>query len=101
MRSNASRPHRDLKSAGKGVERSVIEMLSSLPTESLLEIRSTDDFEIPKCAIGGMVFERVKEQIRKDEVSPDNKNAISALAIAQGGRWKRLERIIVRASQKN
>lgn len=98
---NASQPHRDLKSADKDVKRSVIEMLNSLPTTSLIEVISTDDFEIPKRAIGGMVFERVKEQIRKDEVSPDDKIAISALAIAHGGHWKKLERLIVRASQKN
>ena len=98
---NASQSHRDLKSADKDVKRSVIEMLNSLPTTSLIEVISTDDFEIPKRAIGGMVFERVKEQIRKDEVSLDDKIAISALAIAHGGHWKKLERLIVRASQKN
>ena len=96
---NASQPHRDLKSADKDVKRSVIEMLNSLPTTSLIEVISTDDFEIPKRAIGGTVFERVKDQIRKDEVSPDDKIAINALAIAHGGHWKKLERLIVRAAQ--
>jgi hypothetical protein len=89
----ASQPHRDLKSADKDVKLSVIEMLSSLPMASLLEVITINDFEIPKRAIGGMVFERVKEQIRKDEVSLRDKIAISALASAHGGHWKKLSQV--------
>ena len=97
---NASQPHRDLKSADKDVKRSVIEMLNSLPTTRLLEVISKDDFQIPKRAIGGMVFDRVFEQIRKDEVSPDDKSKIRSLAIAHGGHWKKLESLLFRASKK-
>ena len=97
---NASQPHRDLKSADKDVKRSVIEMLNSLPTTPLLEVISKDDFQIPKRAIGGMVFDRVFEQIRKDEVSPDDKSKIRSLAIAHGGHWKKLESLLFRASKK-
>jgi len=98
---NASQPHRDLKSADKDVKRSVIEMLNSLLTTPLLEVISKDDFQISKRAIGGMVFERIQEHIRKGEISPGDKIAINALAIAHGGHWKKLERLIVRASHKN
>ena len=90
-----------MKSADKDVNRSVIEMLDSLLTTPLLEVISKDDFEIPKRAIGGMVFERIQEHIRKGEISPGDKIAIGALAIAHGGHWKKLERLIVRASHKN
>ncbi len=90
-----------MKSADKDVKRSVIEMLSSLPTTPLLEVISKDDFQIPKRAIGGMVFERIQDHIRKGEISPGDKIAINALAIAHGGHWKKLERLIARASQKN
>ena len=96
----ATQPHRDLKNAEKDKKRQVIEMLSSTPKTSLIGVISRSDFEVPLRAIGGMVFDRVFEQIRKDEVSPDDKSKIRSLAIAHGGHWKKLESLLFRASKK-
>jgi len=75
-------------------------MLSSTPKTSLIGVISRSDFEVPLRAIGGMVFDRVFEQIRKDEVSPYDKSKIRSLAIAHGGHWKKLESLLFRASKK-
>ena len=96
----ATQPHRDLKNAEKDKKRQVIEMLSSTPKKSLIGVIYRSDFEVPLRAIGGMVFDRVFEQIRKDEVSPDDKYKIRSLAIAHGGHWKKLESLLFRASKK-
>jgi hypothetical protein len=89
-----------LKNAEKDKKRQVIDMLSSTPKTSLIGVISRSDFEVPLRAIGGMVFDRVFEQIRKDEVSPDDKSKIRSLAIAHGGHWKKLESLLFRASKK-
>lgn len=97
---NASQPHRDWKNAEQDKKRRVIEMLSSTPRTSLIGVISRSDFVIPMRAVGGMVFERVLELIRKDEISPDEKSKIRSLAIAHGGHWNKLESLLLHTSKK-
>jgi hypothetical protein len=47
-----------------------------------------------------MVFDRVLEHIRSDEVSPDEKSKIRFLAIEHGGHWKKLEGLLFQTSKK-
>ena len=79
----------------------LIERLNSLPKTSLIEVIFKSNFEIPKRVIGGIVFAKILEQIHKGQVSGVDENAIRVLAIEHGGHWKKLERLLVRASKNS
>ncbi|MDA8533803.1 hypothetical protein N9K41_02120 [Burkholderiaceae bacterium] len=97
----ASQPHRDLKNIESDMKSRLIERLNSLPKTSLIEVIFKSDFEIPKRAVGGMVFAKILEQIHKGQVSEGDENAIRVLAIEHGGHWKKLESLLVRASKNS
>jgi single-stranded DNA-specific DHH superfamily exonuclease len=97
----ASQPHRDLKNIERDIKSRLIERLNSLPKTSLIEVIFKSDFEIPKRVIGGIVFAKILEQIHKGQVSGVDENAIRVLAIEHGGHWKKLERLLVRASKNS
>jgi predicted GIY-YIG superfamily endonuclease len=95
----ASQLHRDLKNIERDMKKQLIEKLNSLPKTSLIEVVFKSDFETPKRVVGGMVFAKILEQIRKGQISEGDENAIRVLAIEHGGHWKKLDSLLVRASK--
>ena len=96
----ASQPHRDLKSASKNIKRQILDLLNSLPEESLIEVVAGNDFEISKRAIGGMVFSKIIDRIRAEKITDQERERTKFLAREHGGHWLKLDKIISRSEIK-
>jgi hypothetical protein len=92
----ASQPHRDLKNASKNIKRQILDLLNSLPEESLVEVVAENDFEISKRAIGGMVFGKILDRIGTEKIKDQERERIKFLALKHGGHWLKLHKIISR-----
>jgi hypothetical protein len=96
----ASQPHRDLKHASKNIKRRILDLLNSVPEESLIEVVAENDFEISKRAIGGMVFSKIIDRIRAEKITDQEREGIKFFAREHGGHWLKLDKIISRAEIK-
>ena len=96
----ASQPHRDLKNAYKNIKQQILELLNSLPENSLIEVIAENDFEISKRAIGGMVFSKIIDRIRAEKITDQEREGIKSLAREHGGHWLKLDKKISRTEIK-
>jgi hypothetical protein len=90
----ASQPHRDLKNAYKNIKQQILELLNSLPENSLIAVIAENDFEISKRAIGGMVFSKIIDRIRAEKITDQELEGIKSLAREHGGHWLKLDKKI-------
>jgi hypothetical protein len=86
----ATAPHRARKSESQKIIQAAAELLTSIPTEDILELVANDNLGVPARALGGLLYSRLAKHYATNSLGPREHSILSRFATDHAGHWKKL-----------